>query len=473
MANLSYNIENRLLRALRVNNLQASASDLVVSTGLKANEVEEALPVLIQERRGHMKVTESGEVLYYFPKGLSSQVKGFIPGMKSFFRMFFSTLGSILVLLFKIWIMVMLVGYFVLFLAILVLAVLASLAGSASNKDSRDSRSSNSGMGGNIGFYISARIFGFLLNLWLYSSFLPREKTSAQPKRPFHLAVFSFVFGAKDGLKAWEDAMNRHLASRIVQGKGIITLDEIQEISGLDRERSNALFSRLLLDHKGEPMVSDAGTLYGWFPNLLRSLTHTTSSSSLPPCPEKPFSDNTKGINPWIIFFNLFNLFFGSYFTLYSFNTFNSEGVNFIGDLVKVVLAKVLPTFNSSPLNLMVLGLVPLIFSMLFFLIPILRRIQEGGTNKKIRERNFRRELAKRVLSSPASIIVPEKTQFQPEKILMDLAESRKLEVDAQGSGYVFSLPDLVREKADLTELRNKIKISDYTMGKTVFDSGQ
>jgi hypothetical protein len=67
---------------------------------------------------------------------------------------------------FKVWIMVMLVGYFLLFMAIAILALVASVAVSVSgSSNDRNDRRGN-GMGGLI---LATHVFDLIIRIWFYS----------------------------------------------------------------------------------------------------------------------------------------------------------------------------------------------------------------------------------------------------------------------------------------------------------------
>ena len=77
-------VKNQLIKVLKKRKNESTIADLMSASGLPKFQVEETIKVVSNEYRGHLKVTESGELLYYFPQGMRNQVKGFIPGFKRF-----------------------------------------------------------------------------------------------------------------------------------------------------------------------------------------------------------------------------------------------------------------------------------------------------------------------------------------------------------------------------------------------------
>jgi len=137
------------------------------------------------------------------------------------------------------------------------------------------------------------------------------------------------------------------------------------------------------------------------------------------------------------------------------------------------------------PVIAWVLGIVPLAFSVLFFLIPLLRRIRLGRRNAGIREELLCRRIFAHILSSPSRVdprdILPTGTESDPKlfpamrnRIVERFAAFKQAEPVAQENGaFTYRFADLEREIADLEEYRRKVDMKRFEAGKTVFDSGQ
>src|SRR5512147_3000948 len=82
-------VKNALVKVLKKQKNESTMADLISATGLPKYQVEQTIKIVSNEYRGHLKATESGELLYYFPYGMQNQVKGFIPGLKRFLSGFF------------------------------------------------------------------------------------------------------------------------------------------------------------------------------------------------------------------------------------------------------------------------------------------------------------------------------------------------------------------------------------------------
>ncbi|MBN2535992.1 MAG: hypothetical protein JXB88_24140 [Spirochaetales bacterium] len=486
-------VKNELVKVIKKQKNESTVADLISASGLPKFQVEETIKVVMNEYRGHLKVSESGELLYYFPQGMRNQVKGFIPGLKRFFSEFAKVMVKILAFLFKIWIVVMLVGYFILFLLILVAAVLATLAISFGGKG----RSRSSSRGGI--FYLVIKLFELFARIWFYGQILkgPGEKKRG---RPLHKAVFAFIFGEPDPNREWETAEKKHVISFIQSHKGVITLEELMIISGKDTEQANELINRYLLEFEGEPQVTDDGSIFYFFPELLRTSRSLTERTIVPlqnPAKKQliPFSYNEKKKNGWIGFFNGFNLAFGSYFLYYAL-TEPYLVMEFIRQMPVVDFAIVYRFLNSflkditaNPAGIILIGLgiIPLAFSFLFYLIPLMRNIQRKKLNEGIKQENFRKRIYASMHSNPMSVNpgaiqpageseTPKNSDKFKDKVIKQFVGGKYGDVEATTSGaggYIYVLKEYQRQISDVNTFRDNVDLNKYAVGETIFDSGE
>ena len=134
----------------------------------------------------------------------------------------------------------------------------------------------------------------------------------------------------------------------------------------------------------------------------------------------------------------------------------------------------------------LVLGAIPVAFSALFFLVPLLRALRLRRQNAAIKEETLRRKIYAHVLASPSRVdprdVVPEGTGADARRapaiirrIIDRLAASMKAEPIAQEKEgtFAYRFAELERELADLEEFRRNVDLKRYELGKTVFDSGQ
>jgi hypothetical protein len=494
-------VKSALVKVLKKQKNESTIADLISSTGLPKYQVEQTIKIVSNEYRGHLKATESGELLYYFPYGMQNQVKGFIPGLKRFLSGFFDIAGKVLAFLFKVWIMVMLVGYFVLFLAILIAAVVAAIALSfAGNKDSRDRGGSKGGM-----FFLVIRLFDLFIHLWFYGQLMKGPDAARQKKRgrAMHKAVFAFVFGEPDASETWNTEEKKYVISYIQGKKGVITIEELMAITGKDFDSAQSIINRYMLEFEGEPNVTENGSIVFSFPELMKTAEQTNRSVPLENPNKKaivPFNKNEKKMNGWIAFFNGANILFGSYFLYFYTVDPTMTLLEPIGNRMRAVIDPgllfrfmnwVLTDFagmlvaNSSSLIMIALGIVPLVFSIFFYIIPLMRNLQRNGKNEEIKKENLRKRIYNKIfenrgsinpaaVSSLAEVEKPKNPGRFTEDVVKQFAAMKHGEVEEAGAGkFVYTFPDFKYELDDVEKYRQTVDLSKFRVGKTVFDSGE
>lgn len=482
-------VKNQILTALKKRKNASTVADLLSETALPAFQVNETIREIVDEYGGHMKVTASGEVLYYFPQGLRSRYRGPGIAMKRFFQKFLSLSIRVLTFLFKVWIMVMLVGYFILFIALLVFAFVASIAVSTASRG-EGGGGRGRGRGGFGSFYLTTMVFDLFIRLIFYSSLSKAHKKRGK-KRPLHISVFAYVFGSPNPNANWEEREAQEVIAYIQSHKGTITNTELQTLTGLDSESTQLFMNHLCLKFEGEPKVSENGSLFFQFPSLMMTTDRPRRPESIRGMDKKiiPFSNNKSSTNKWITFFNAVNLIFGTYFFSYSYLVDQIQATDGFA-LLYIYTGRLLLNITQNPVPVLGIGLgvVPLLFAFFFYLTPLLRRMKDRRENQRVQERNFRRKIYRKVLERPEELdintVLPAGKEEAPpnweefrQKTIDQLAAEKEGEI-AQAEGkdgvaYVYSFPGINREAIDMAEIRRKTDTSTFELGETVFDSKQ
>jgi hypothetical protein len=487
-------VQDQLVSFLKKKRGESTVADMIAGTGLPKYQAEQAAKAVLDEYAGRLRVTESGELLYYFPEGMRSRVRGLGPSLRRFWKSFAHGALKVLALLFKVWIVAMLVGYFVAFVVLIVAAIVAAFAASMASRNDSRGRDRGGGFGG---MYLVIRLLELILRMWFWSNLLGdgRTKRRQQTGRAFYKSVFGFVFGEGDPNKGWEEAERKYVISYIRSRKGVITLEELMALTGKEADEANALMNRYLLEFEGEPGVTDNGTVVYAFPALMRTTESEQKAIGQVPVLNpssklvSPFSANKPRTNGWILFFNAFNLAFGGYFLGLSLTQSATALLAKNGPLLYSFTGNLLASAGiPSPVAVLavVLGLVPVAFSFLFFLVPLLRKIRLDRQNDTIREETLKRRIFAHVLSSPARVdpgdVRPAGTGLDPKnlpsaarRIIDRLAASLGAEpivLEKQGA-FAYRFKELERQLADLEDYRRNVDLRRYEVGKTVFDSGQ
>jgi hypothetical protein len=474
----------------------ATVADIVAKTALPLQTVRELVPVAADEYSARLKVTESGEILYVFPRGFTSKYRGFRAGLQRFSDKFKKGVKTAASWAFKVWIMTMLVGYFVLFMLIALAALVLSMAASASGSDNRSRRGDGIG-----GLHLASGIFNLIIRIWFYSELLKpldanyRNRTyaaSARPKgRPLYKAIFSFVFGDGDPNADWPAREKQAVIAYIQANRGVISLPELMSLTGLPPDKADERVTGYCAEFGGLPEATEDGTVvYRFDELLLRADTRNRSFPGLsgPIKRLKSFSSNEKKMNVWFSLINGVNLIFGSYFLYNALNTgaiLTQAQLNASSYLYGVLYVLLSP-FIANPLPAIVfgLGIVPLVFSLIFWFIPGLRWFLNKKDNENIKLENFRKNGYGRIWDAPLAVkpqeIIPQAGECRPrnlaaaqDRVVKEAGVYAIPDVTLDETGKpVYAFGELKREKAALEKYRRGIKTEASDLGKVVFDSG-
>ncbi|TVR60553.1 MAG: hypothetical protein EA426_04840 [Spirochaetaceae bacterium] len=494
-------VTRRVLTAVKRRKGDSSIADIITETGLPKSEVELAMNRIVFEYAGQLKVTESGTILYYFPNGFRNRVTGLRARARRAVARAAGLAGKVLALAFKVWIVVMLIGYFAFFVLLLLAAVVASIAVSASSKGGGSRR------GGFMGFFLASRLINFFIYMYLFSGTGYRWNDSrgmygrghrgavsrpAKGGRRLHNSVFAYVFGEEDTTEAFEERETRALIARIRSQKGIITTEEVMAMTGATYADANARVSRLLVEYDGVPTVTESGTLVFSFPELMK--TRETIADGKFENERRPtiaFSSNNKSLNRWIGIFNGVNLGFGAYFFAYSFLV-TAVTVERGLDIFFLFVLSLFFEFGAGVLFLgVVLGIVPMVFSLLFFGIPLVRRIRDSARNEEIKRANLRKTVYAEIIAHPENVIPenirPRSELEKPknaERVIKETVEAfaaeksadvEEVRPGAEGKPPVFRyrFGALKRELDDVDDYRKTVDTASFEPGNVVFDSGE
>ena len=453
-----------ILAALRSLKGNATVGDVVAATGLAADEAEGGLKALLESHRGHLAVTDSGELLYQFDARLIR--RGTEPVLARMKRKFWSVFTTA----FKAWIVIMLVVYFVVFVALVIAALVAGKG---------DRRS------GDI-FRGSGRRSGGMPNFWLwYWIWGPRwrigrpyyghrwERTLAKDdKVPFYKKVFAFVFGP-DRPKPTQKQLDRGSLRLIRARKGVVSTAELVEHTGLPAHEAEEEMARLVGTYGGEPLVSPRGELAYAFPPLMLSAHGPVAVREPNPAwmrLERPLelTGNTAGANAAVVGINAFNLLAAATAPWFIFPRLGMGGTAAFVFLV----------------------VIPVIFSMSFFALPAARMLGVKRENRRRLRMNVRRVVLGQVyrdaLGAAGGVTatqifedvvarLPEQTVGRKEvdRALEDLAMEFDADVEPDASGALrYRFPG-IRKQVEASEfLRRSLGLEKQVMGDVVFSSG-
>jgi len=458
-----------LLRALRRLRGKATLGDVVSATGMPRNEAESALKKLLETRRGHLDVSDSGELLYRFdPKLISRDHTPFGVRFKNAAWAAFKT-G------FKVWTAVMLVVYFVVFVVLVIVAMTANRDGDRGG-----------GFGGRRGGGFS--LGDLFLMHWLFGGrgwgrgslyyghrHARRLPKDAQP--PFYKKVFAFIFGPEEP-RPTQIQRDRSVLQLARARNGVLTTAELVEHTALPLPEAEEEMGRLVGAYGGDPRVSSRGEVVFAFPELMRSAHGRVRAREPKPAwmrleyPRK-LTGNSSSSNAIIGAMNGFNLVAGS-----------AIGLGFMP-----ALAAAAGGIAGQPMVFWGLGVVPVTFSALFFVIPALRSWGLSRENARRQRRNVRRLLIelvyRRSVEGVRWVSVADATRHAGRAIrkeagaaarlaaeeLQVLASEFDADVEADDEGFRYRFPAIRRVFVDAEVVRRKLRLSDQRLGKVVYST--
>ncbi|MDR0685643.1 MAG: hypothetical protein LBF83_11030 [Spirochaetaceae bacterium] len=469
-----------------------TVADVVAGTALPLETVRGLVNDAADEYSARISVTESGEILYSFPRGFTSRYRGFKATAKRALGKVGRALKIAGAALFKAWIMIMLIGYFVLFMVIALAALVLSAAASNSSNNSNNRRDNSGG-----GLFFVSGIFDFIIRIWFYSELTKSfdrhygsyGRTAPRPKgRPLYKAIFSFVFGDGDPNAGMETRERQAVIAYIQANKGIISLPEFMILTGTTGSEADSLVSAYCSEYGGMPEATEDGTVVYRFDALLLRADRADRSSggfSVPLKMTEKFSQNKTKMNVWFCLINSVNLIFGSYFFV---NVMNSghiltprdfNAASFLYARTYVMMNNFIA--NPLPVISIGLGIVPFVFSLFFWLIPLARYALLKKNNEKIKLENLRKNAFMFIWDKPGAVnlsdINPAQKECRPknmdrarERVIKDMGQYSIPDVSVNESGEaVYSFNELKREKDALFKYRSGINPGDSELGKVIF----
>lgn len=452
--------------------------DAAAISGFPMDEAKQILDRLMEKYDCRLKVTDQGDLIYDFGSYLH------VRGERTWEEWWYGVKQSLwkaFVFVFKIWITITLVVYFIIFLVILIALIIAMMSG---NKDNNSSSSSNSGDG------LLALIGDIFRSIFIWNHYgrsyhyetdsrgykyrsFDNPKTLLNKKKQdkgFVASVYDFVFGPPR-VEATQQENLQEVATFLRQNKGLIVKPELVALGGWESEKADDFFSEVIVKYQGDAKINEHSVLYGDFFELAR----TAGADNATPIvwywdeyvPEYKLTGNSFWRNIGIGFMNLFNLAFASFFL---FSGLNAAGM---GEL-------------DSTGIFIGLGLIPFLFSFLFFLVPMLRYLQLLPLRKKRLLENIRKRLMK-VIYNSSEVEIPlqqleqavntqgkTEEKLSPsdvESMMQRLIHDFGGEIELKNNGQVvYKFENLREEKQEALQLRER-RESGKDLGKIVFDT--
>ncbi|MBW4584179.1 hypothetical protein G7B40_027555 [Aetokthonos hydrillicola Thurmond2011] len=403
-------IKTTIMQAVEKLGYRVTLGDVVTQSGLNAAEANQGLLALASDVGGHLQVSDTGDIVYLFPKNLQGILRNkyFQLRLQEWWKKIWSILFYLIRISFGIF----------LILSILLITVTIFIIIMSMNSD-RDDNSRSSHSSGGFSFFYFPDLFWYLSpNYEERQQRRRREKSELN----FFEAVFSFLFGDGNPNANLEERRWQEIASVIRYNRGAVVAEQIAPYlddigTGYSKEYEDYMLP-VLTRFNGQPAVSQEGQIIYYFPELqvrAANKRHQPFSSYLEESFWR-FSTATSGQN----------LLSGGL------GVVNFVGALVLGNLLKngVVAAQIggLVAFVQS-IYWLLLG-----YGAGFLGIPLIRYFWIQGRNKKIAARNSDRRSRAEVLESADSSLrrkIAYANEFAQEKVITskDLAYSTETDL--------------------------------------------
>jgi hypothetical protein len=462
-------------------------ADASVASGLALRDAESGLHWLTSEYRGHLRITEDGDLVHIFP---TSFTKPWETREKTW--QVLSSIGAALFaagrFVVRAWLLIAMVAYALLFVGLII--ALTFTRGSSD----RDDGVGTAMLGGLVRAIADAMFWTFHPWSPLYAGaygaadegFRQRGRRQGRDANevPFYEKVNRFVFGPPK-LAPDPHQLRRRILDEIRAQKGRIGLADVMRVTGLPRDEADPLMARLMLDHDGTVDVAEQGGIIYRFEGMRR----TAADVPFAPKPVRhaawetpatlpPLTGNPGGSNVAIAALNGVNLL-ASAWVLANGMTISNLYTLLTTHAPRGAPPLVLP-YDGVPI---VLGVVPLVFSLALFALPLVRGLVQLREQKKVAQENARLAILREVLTrAPKKEPVPDEALRVAYRVATGEDPTSKEitarvvdlggDVDVGPQGEVrYRFADLEAEAEALAEERAHASPAEAKLGRVVFAS--
>jgi hypothetical protein len=358
-----------IIKALKARPQGATLPEVVVATGLPTEWADYTLRQLLNDFPAYLEINAQHELVYQFD--FAPKEKTFLENIQAGIAWIFQLLWQIFTFGFKFWIVLMLFTY-LLFNAVVLLAAIVGITRSGDLLEG------------------AFRLFGGgVQELW--KMIWRTDKT----KNGVIHQVFSYVFGQTQA-KTDKLALEKLFLRQIRQQNGVLLVSDIVRLTGWSVREAQNQVAKLMANYQGDAEVSEDGVIVYKFPEL----SQKTDSDKLPKpiwerlIPEIKMNDNEKSVNRAIMGVNAFNIVMAFVSTF----------------IIQMYF------FEDATMPDWIFGfslVIPLIFSIIFFTIPLARMPFVFWQNQTIYRQNRAYQILGEIFKRLPNPIYPQ--QFVPE----------------------------------------------------------
>ena len=267
-------------------NYQVTVGDVATETGLKVQDAQKGLVALAADAGGHLKVSETGDITYLFPKNFRNILRNKYLRLR--LKEWWDKISGVLFYLLRISFGIILIA------SIILIAITISLIVIGAQMNSDEGDSDDGGMGGGFSFGFFPLWFGpdlfFFFSPGFYEEDEPfnreREESRRNRKQKSELsfleAIFSFLFGDKNPNAKLEERRWQEIGSVIRNNGGAVVGEQIAPyLDNIDQKswEEEDYMLPVLTQFNGVPEVTDEGNIIYYFPELQVTATDKSKRS--------------------------------------------------------------------------------------------------------------------------------------------------------------------------------------------------
>lgn len=477
-----------ILAALSRLYYEATESELVVATGIPTSLVRESLRQLSRTHRCERHMRENGEISYRYARGLQPRQR-YAAGRGAMVRRIKASVGGFVRRVPQKLLLFPLVGYFVLFVFLPLPPALLAFALVLASCWTLETLL-RGGRGGMPSCPIAREPAARGLNRpasCMVRAMSPRILHTRQfgGLSAMHEAFYSYLFArGRREISCWKRAAARAVLDFLRRSKGLVSRAEIMGLTGLTAEQAGAYASELLRAYRGEPAVTEGGSVVYRFDRLYaasRSYVHPEHPVSPKTDGEGiggPLGGDTRRFGGLITFMNGLNLLFGSFYGTLVLDRVatavrgpaaagrDSSGVwPFLSGMHSLIMNG-FQYFHPLVIAAFLVGVVPAGFAMVYFALHVAAGREHARVERTMQRLRLRKAVYSYVLSHPMSVdpcwIGPGSgrgsglgSREQVGRFIDELAVAYGAEIEDTGAGhYLYSFPELERQMHDLDSAR-------------------
>ena len=295
-------------------------------------------------------------------------------------------------------------------------------------------------------------------------------------REKFHEKVNNFVFGIDNDALINEYSFKRKILNHIKINHGYTNIYDIMKITSLTKENIQSILAKLVIDYNGKFIINNNGIVTYYFPELMLTIESERSISKrivspiwLTKISIPAFTGNSTLSNALIFTFNAFNMGM-SLFVIH--NDLTIDKIKYIltsSNFSNFDCLYIDNAYNDAPI---LLGWIPLIFSISLFLIPTTRLLFRKRLIKQINNENGYRGIMKSIVNhiEHDNFNIPEENLIKEWKIFTgcdpDIKTLSKMIIDIGGEinidkdgKILYSFEDIAKHNKALKEKKfSKLK---------------